>query len=42
MTEKTPEADGFTPSMAADVTASVEHHAPCVPECQTCNPKDGA
>lgn len=30
--------EGFQYEAAAVVEASVEHHAPCVPECRVCYP----
>jgi hypothetical protein len=29
----------FVATVKADVRATVEHHAPCVPECPVCYPK---
>lgn len=36
------ESLGFTANVSADVQGSVQHHAPCVPECPVCYPEESA
>lgn len=38
--EDTMTAEAFEYEAAAVVEASVEHHAPCVPECPVCYPQE--
>lgn len=39
--ENDAQPDGFTAEMQAEVSGTVQHHPPCVPECTVCHPEQG-